>query len=176
MVLLLLWLCTSKIGFSKGMLFESGLSLLPKVALGVRSAFNYAGGVSLGFAVALSSRLRKLAYNNSRIWRKISSHFECSPYILNSIGYYPCLHIDRKENIPIAMRGDRKKSSNSFAIVLRRIEVTDIKGWSRCLECGGRQNTIMLRASHHSGRSIRSKTFALQRRTCGSFLGRSSME
>ena len=149
--------------------------MLPKVVLGVRSAFNYAGGVSLGFAAAFGSRLRKLA-DNSRIWRKISSHSECSPYILNSIGSYSCLLIDRKENIPIdAMRGERKKSSNSFAIVLQRTEETDIKGWGRCLVCGGRQNT-MLRASHHRGRSIRSKIFVLQRRACDSFAKPSSME
>ena len=35
-----------KIGFSKGVLFESELSFLPKAVLGVRSVFEYAGSVA----------------------------------------------------------------------------------------------------------------------------------
>ena len=89
--------------------FQSELGLLPKVALGVRSVFKYTGGISPGFAAAFGSRFRKLA-ENSRIQEKNSSHFECSLYILDSIGFYPSLLIDRKENIPIdAMRGGERK-------------------------------------------------------------------
>ena len=65
----------------------------------------------LGFAADFGSRFRKLAENSSRIWRKTSSHFECSLYILNGIGFCLCHLIDRKENIPIdAMRGGEEKA------------------------------------------------------------------
>ena len=36
------------------MLFESELNLLPKVVLGVRNVFKYAGGISPEFAAAFS--------------------------------------------------------------------------------------------------------------------------
>ena len=88
------YLCTSKIGFSKGGVFESKLSLLPKVILGVRSVVKYANGISPGFSAAVGSRFRKLTENNSRIYEKNTSHFECSLYNLNSIGLCPRLLID----------------------------------------------------------------------------------
>jgi hypothetical protein len=110
--------------------------------LGVRGVFKYSGGINPGFAAAFGSRFRKLAENNSRIDGKNSSHFECSLYILDSIGFCPSLPIDRKENIPIdAMRGGEKKVFDSFAV-------------GRHQGGGGRQNTIMLRASYHCGCSI----------------------
>ena len=56
LILQLRCLCTSKIGLSKGGVFESELSLLPKVVLGVRSVVKYANGVSLGFSTAFGSR------------------------------------------------------------------------------------------------------------------------
>ena len=57
----------NKIGFSKGVAFERKLNLLPKIILGVRSVFKYAGGTSLGFSAAVSSRFRKLTENNSGV-------------------------------------------------------------------------------------------------------------
>ena len=62
-----LWLCTSKIGFSKGMVFEIELSLLPKVVLGARGVFKFAGSVSQGFSAAVGSSFRKLTEKNSRV-------------------------------------------------------------------------------------------------------------
>ena len=56
----------SKIGFSKDVVFVSGLGLLPKVVLGV-SVFKYAGGISSGFSASADSRFWGLAENNSRI-------------------------------------------------------------------------------------------------------------
>ena len=44
---------------------------MPKVVLGGRSVFKYAGGISPGFAAAFGSRFRKPARNNSRIQGKI---------------------------------------------------------------------------------------------------------
>ena len=88
------YLYTSKIGCSKGGVFESKLSLLPKVILGVRSVVKYANGVGPGFSAAVGSRFRKLTENNSRIYQKNTSYFECSLYNLNSIGLCPKLLID----------------------------------------------------------------------------------
>ena len=105
------YLCTSKISFSnlKGAVFESELSLLPKVILGVRSVVKYTNGISPGFSAAFGSRFRKLTESNSRIYEKNPSHFKCSLYNLNSIGFCPSLLIDKRENNPIdAMKGGEK--------------------------------------------------------------------
>ena len=90
------YLCTSKISFSKGAVFESELSLLPKVVLGVKSVVKYTNGISPGFSAVFGSRFRKLTENNSRIYEKSISHFKCSLYNLDSIGFCPSLLIDRK--------------------------------------------------------------------------------
>ena len=84
--------------------------MLPKVVLGLRSVFKYTGGIIPGFSAAFGSRFRKLA-ENSRIQGKNSSHFECSCYVLDSIGFCPSLLIDRKENIPIDAMSDGEKES-----------------------------------------------------------------
>ena len=88
------YLCTRKIGFSKGGVFESKLRLLPKVILGVRSVVKYANAISPRYSAAVGSRFGKLTENNSRIYENNTSHFQCSLYNLNSIGFCPRLLID----------------------------------------------------------------------------------